>query len=72
MGVIDEVCIIISKGDVIVFPLEMFCRPLVQVVDISERPILYFLDIAVLGPTSLLGEVRSIEDSPDLAWGLYF
>ena len=49
MGVMDKVCITISKGDVIIFPLEMFCRPLVQVVDISERLIPCFLGIAVLG-----------------------
>ena len=48
MGVMDEVCITISKGDVLVFPLELFCRLFVQVVDIGERPITCFPDIAVL------------------------
>ena len=72
MEVMDEVCITISKGDVVVFPLEMFCMLLVRVVDISEQPIPYFPNVAVLGPTCLPDEVRSTEDSPDLAWGLHF
>ena len=47
---------------VVVFPFELLCRPLVQVADIGERPIPYFLDIAVLGPTGLPDEIRSVED----------
>ena len=57
MGVIDEVCITIFEGDVVIFPFEMFYRLLVQVVDISERPIPCFLNVAVLGTTCLPGEV---------------
>ena len=65
-------CITISEGDAIIFPLKMFCRPLVQVVDISERPIPCFPDIVVLGPMRLPDEVRSVKDSLDLVWGLRF
>ena len=72
VGVMDKVCIVISKGDVIVFPLEIFCRRLVQVVDISEWPVPCFPSITVLGPVRFSSEVRSIEDSPNLAWGLHF
>ena len=68
----DEVGITISKDDVIIFPLEIFCRPLVQVVDISEQPISYFLDIEVLGPSRLSSDVGSAKDSSDLAWGIHF
>ena len=72
MGVMYEVCITIFEGDFVVFPFEMFCRPLVQIVDISKQPIPCFQDVAVLGPTRVLYEVRSTEDSPDLARGLRF
>ena len=68
----DEVCIIISKDDVIIFPFEIFCRLLVQVVDISEQPITCFSDATVLGPACLLDEVGFIEDSLDLTRGLHF
>ena len=50
----------------------MFCRPLVQVVDISERSIPCFPNISVMGLASLHDESRSTKDSPDLAWGLCF
>ena len=68
----DEVCITIFKGDVVVFPLELFCRPFVQVMDIGEWPLLCFPDIAVLGPTHLPDEMRSTKDRLDLTWGLRF
>ena len=67
MGVMDEVCITISKGDVVIFPFELFCRPLVQVVYIGELSISYFSIVAVLGPTRLTGEMRSTEDRLYLA-----
>ena len=72
MGVMDEVCITISKGDVISLPLELLCRSLVQVVDIGEQPIFYFPDIAILGLSCLPGEMRSTEDRLNLTWGLRF
>ena len=68
----DEVCITISKGDVIVFPFEMFCRLLVQVVNISKRHIPCFPSVLVLGLARFSGQVRSIEDSLDLAWRVCF
>ena len=68
----DEVCITFSESDVVIFPIELLCRPLVQVVDIGERPIPYFLDVAVLDLTHLPGEMRSAEDRPDLTWGFHF
>ena len=37
MGEMDDVFITISEGDVVVFPIELFCRPLVQVMNIGER-----------------------------------
>ena len=72
MGVMDEVCITISKGDVISLPLELLCRSLVQVVDIGEQPIFYFPDVAILGLACLPSEMRSTEDRPNLTWGLCF
>ena len=63
----DGVCITISEGDVIVFPFKLFCRSLVQVVDIDERFISYFLDVVALLPTRLLGEMKSTGDRLDLA-----
>ena len=68
----DEVCITISEGDVVVFLLEIFCRLFVQVVDISEWPIPRFPDVEVSGPMRLHSEMRSTEDSLNLAWGLCF
>ena len=35
-------------------------------IDISERPLLHFLGIAVSGPTCLSSEMRSTKDSLDL------
>ena len=40
--------------------------------DIGERPIPCFPDIAILGPTRLPNKIRSIKDRLDLAWGLWF
>ena len=65
--VMDEVSITISEGDVVVFPLEMFYWPLVQVVDISDQLVACFLGILVLGPARLTGEMRSTEDSLNFA-----
>ena len=67
MGVMDEVCITFFEGDVIVFPLELLCKLLVQVVDIGERFIPCFLDVAILGPTRLTGEMRFSKDRMNLA-----
>ena len=71
MRVMDGVCITIFEGDVVFFPLEMFYRSLVQIVDINEWPIPCFPDVAVLGPMHFLSEVRFAEDSLDLEWGLH-
>ena len=72
VGVMNEVNIIIAKGDVVVFPLEVFYRPPIQVVDISEQPLPCFLGIAVSGLARLSIEMRSAKDSLDLAMGLRF
>ena len=69
MGVIDEVCITFFEGDVVVFPLELLCKPLVQVADIGKWFIPCFLDVAILGPTHLPSEMRSAEDLLNLAYG---
>ena len=71
-GVMDEAYITISEGDVIIFPLEMFYRPLVQVVDISERPVPCFSGIVVSSAPRPSSKVRFIEDCPNLVWGLHF
>ena len=52
-------CISITEGDVVHFPSELLCRPLVQRVNIGERFVPGFLDIDVLGSSRLSGEVRS-------------
>ena len=72
MGLMDEVSITIAEGDVIIVPLEVFCRPLVQVVDISERSFPCFPGVAILGPKRLSNKMGSAKDSPNLAWGLYY
>ena len=72
MGVMDEVYITFSESDVIDFPLKLLCWPLVQTVDIGKWPILCLSGVMVSCPTHLLREMRSAEDRPDLAWGLYF
>ena len=61
--------ITIAEGDVVILPLEVFYRPLVQVVDISERPLLRFWSIAVSGPTRLPSEMSSTKDGPNFVWG---
>ena len=72
MGVMDEVCITFFETDVVIFPLELLPRPLVQAGDIGEQPILCLPDVTVLRSTCFPCEMRSAEDYPDLAWGLYF
>ena len=68
MGVMDEVCITISEGDVIIFLLDLFYRPLIQVVDIGEWLIPCFPDVVVLGPMCLPNKMRSAENRPDLLY----
>ena len=72
MGVMDEVCIIFSESDVIIFPLELFCRSFIHTVDIGEWPFLRLTNVTILHPMRLLGEVRTVEDRPDFTWGLCF
>ena len=55
----------------IIFPIEMFYRPLVQVIDISERPFPRFSGLAVSGPARLSSKMGSAKDSLDLVWGLH-
>ena len=40
--------------------------------DIGERPILRLPNVTLLQPTRFPGEVRTVEDRPDFAWGLCF
>ena len=63
MGVMDEVSITIATSDIIIFPLEVFYRPLVQVVDISEQPFPCFPGIAVSNPPHFSNKMGSTEDS---------
>ena len=70
MGVADKVYITFFENDVIIFPLELLCRPLVHTVGIGERPFLRFSDVSFLRPTLFSGEVRFTEDRPDFVWGL--
>ena len=72
VGVMNAMSITIAEGDVVVLPLEVFYRPLVQVVDISERLLPRFLGIAVSGPAGLSREMGSTKDSPNPKWGLPF
>ena len=71
VGMMCATSITIAEGDVVILPLEVFYRPLVQVINISERPLLRFPGIVVLGPTCLSSEIWSAKDSLDLAWGLH-
>ena len=66
MGVMDEVCITFSKSDVVIFPLDLLCRPLVHAVDIGEQPILCLLEVMVLHPMCLPGEMWYAKDRSDL------
>ena len=66
VGVMNEVSITITEGDVIPFPLEVFYRSFVQVVDINEWPLSRFSGIAVLGPMHLSCKIGFAKDSPDL------
>ena len=72
MGVMDEVSITIAKGDIVIFPLEMFYSLLVQVVDISEWHFPCFLGIAVSNPAHFSNKMGSAKDSSDLMWGLHY
>ena len=65
--VANMVCVLLTKGDIVHLPSELLGRPLVQRVCIYERSFLCFSEIVVLGPSRLPGEVRSTENSPNLA-----
>ena len=67
VGMMHMMSIIITKGDVIILPLEVLCRPLVQVINISERSLLRFSGIAVSGPMCLSCEMWSTKDGPNFA-----
>ena len=49
------------------FPSKLLGKPLVRGVRIHEQSFPCFLEIVVLGPSILLSEMRSAEDSLDLA-----
>ena len=66
----NEVNITIAEVDVVIFPLEVFYRPLVQIVDISEWPLSRFPGIVVSSPMRLSSEMRSARDIPDFKRGL--
>ena len=68
----DATRIIIAVGDVVILPLEVFYRLLVQVVDIIERSLPRFPGIEVSVPSRLSSEMGSAKGSPDLSWGLPF
>ena len=69
---VEEVCITFFKNDVVVLPLELLCRPLVHIVNISERAPLCLPDVTFLCPTRFFSEVRSTKDHPNFVWGFYF
>ena len=69
---VDEVCITFSESDVVVLPLELFCRPRIHTVNIGERPLLCLPDVTILRPTYFPGEMWSAEDRLDLMWGFCF
>ena len=53
VGMIHVTSIIIAEGDVVILPLEVFYRPLVRVIDISDRSLLRFPSIVVSSPMFL-------------------
>ena len=67
--VMNAMSITIAEGDVVFLSLEVFYRPLVQVVDISERPLPHFSSIAVFGLALLSSEMWFTKDSLDFSWG---
>ena len=71
VGMMHTINITIAKDDVIIFSLEILYKPLVQVIDISEQPLLCFLVKAVLGPMCLSSEMWFAKDGPEFAWGLH-
>ena len=70
VGVADKVSITINEANAIILLLEVFCRPLVQVVDINKWYFPCFPGVVVSGPTRLSREIGFTKDSLDLAWGL--
>ena len=70
MGMIHATSITLAEGDVVIFLLEVLYRPLFQVIDISERPLLLFSGIAISGPTCLSSKMWFAKYGPDFAWGL--
>ena len=70
VGMMHATSITIAEGDVVILPLEVLCRPFVQVINISERPLLRFLGIAVLRPMCLSSEMWFSKDGPGFSWGL--
>ena len=65
MGVMNSMSITVTKGDAVALSLEVFYRLLIQVVNISERPLPRFPGIAVSCPTHLSSEIGSTKDSMD-------
>ena len=63
--VVNMVCISITEGDVVHLPFELLRRPLVQTVNVGERSLPGFSDVAVLGSPRLFGEVRPTKDCFD-------
>ena len=57
----------LTKGDIVHLPSKLLGMLLVQRVCIHERSFPCFSEIVVLGPSRLPSEVRSIENSYDLA-----
>ena len=61
------VCVPLTKDDIIHLPSILLSRLLVRRVRIHEQPFPCLSEIAILCSSHLLGELRSAEDSPDLA-----
>ena len=67
VGVVNVVCVLITKSDIVHLTLGLLGRPLVRRVRTHERFFPCFSEIAILGSSGLPSEVRSTEDGLDFA-----
>ena len=68
VGMMHVTSITIAEGNSVILPLEVLSMPLIQVINISDRPLLRFPGVAVSGLTCLFSEVWSAKDGPYFAW----
>ena len=65
--VTNMTCVLFTEGDIVHLSSDLFGRPLVERARGCDWPFPSLSEVTILASSLLLGEVRSIEDSSDLA-----